>query len=321
MQAKWKDIYDNNKNWLYLRIDVSQSKPNARIHSGRKHKFKFVVDKQAIFWGVIDFYEGVWFLRNNIFWTPENMFLPPITSKILEHIKHNQNMSSEQFWSRFFTKQLIKSKNSFLNNGIWKVSKATLKHPKHEHWKVYKLKKTFSHDQLTYISWDVHNDSSIIPLKSIPLETDGRLKWWRKQVKEGYCPPILVWYVNCLDSFILIDGHYRLQAHLLENKTPDIFVVNEIEEYTLDLNYESMQNKAQTTVSHIVKNQKNTELDIDLINSILTRAYDDHSYTRSITRAVVKPNFQHHWLKEVKTFRDDPEINQDELKFMIKDTD
>ena len=44
----------------------------------------------------------------------------------------------------------------------------------------------------------------------------GRLKWWRKTAREGCLPPILLWFVASLDSYVVIDGHYRLQAAIDE---------------------------------------------------------------------------------------------------------
>lgn len=64
-----------------------------------------------------------------------------------------------------------------------------------------------------------------------PINTDaGRLKWWRKKCREGVLPPVLVWYIAGLASFVILDGHYRLQAAIAEGIPPHFLVLRELHE-------------------------------------------------------------------------------------------
>ncbi|MDH8458054.1 ParB/Srx family N-terminal domain-containing protein, partial [Klebsiella pneumoniae] len=64
-----------------------------------------------------------------------------------------------------------------------------------------------------------------------PIQPDaGRLKWWRKKCREGALPPVLVWYIAGLGSFVILDGHYRLQAAIAEEIPLSFLVLSELQE-------------------------------------------------------------------------------------------
>jgi hypothetical protein len=54
---------------------------------------------------------------------------------------------------------------------------------------------------------------------------DGRVKMWRKRAREGRLPPLLTWWCRGLYAHVLLDGHDRVHAALLEGITPDVIVL------------------------------------------------------------------------------------------------
>jgi len=324
MKTFWKDILDDSNKWAHLEITVSET-PKSRYHiqAGGRKRFKLTNDSETIFWGCIDYdYYGVWFLRNEHFWETDKMFIPPITSaNIEESIMKNVNQDTS-YWSKFFTKSLSESKSCFLNDGVWKISEAKLKRDpreksdRFEKWKVNDLTETYEKEKLSYIDWGLCGNSTIIPIKKAPLETDGRLKWWKKKVRENTCPPILTWYVNSLDAFVLIDGHYRLKANMLENKLPKVLVLNELIEQHFKKD-DSVKEKILKSLELRQNNQRKEKINITEVNNLLIHAFDNRPSIRPITRSVGKSDFEENWVREVLQFKDKDGIDSEELKAMI----
>jgi hypothetical protein len=54
------------------------------------------------------------------------------------------------------------------------------------------------------------------------------VKMRRKRVRERRLPPLVVWWCRGLYSHVLLDGHDRLHAALLEDVSPDIVVLADV---------------------------------------------------------------------------------------------
>lgn len=324
MKQHWKDIQDDNGNWSHLLIEIdNQPDGKFQIHSGGNQRFKLIKDDLTIFWGCIEYdYYGAWILRNNIDWNKDNMLIPPITSDQIEKYKSSNQTNKASYWSRFFIDSLSKSDNSILCDGKWQISLGLLKWQIQkpdlfEKWIVNETDKVFSNSQLTYIDWGISGNGNLISLKETPYEDEGRVKWWRKKVKENCCPPILTWYINSLDAFIIIDGHRRLKAYMIENEKPDILVLNALREeyYLKDF---SRREKIVKSLEIRQNHPSKVKLSIDDINTILIDAYDERPSVRPITKSIAQPDFEEIWINEVKKFKNQPNIDQEELESMIE---
>ncbi|MBK8806794.1 MAG: hypothetical protein IPO21_09165 [Bacteroidales bacterium] len=324
MKLHWNDIIDDDGNWSHLQIEVDdQPVGNFQIHSGGNLRFSLTRNELTVFWGCIEFnYYGAWILRNNFDWEKQNMIIPPITSNQIENYKCSNQKDKIIYWSRFFIDSLMKSENTFLYDGKWKISQGFLKWKRQkldlfEKWIVFETDNVFTNSQLTYLDWGINGSGNLVALKDTPNESEGRVKWWRKKVKEGTCPPILAWYINSLDAFIIIDGHRRLKAYQLENIEPEILVLNTMrEEY-----YPKDMTRRENIVKSIEIRQNHpskAKLSIDDINSILIEAYDERPSIRPITKSIAQADFEEIWINDVKKFRNQPNIDQEELEAMLK---
>ncbi|MEU0938834.1 hypothetical protein [Embleya sp. NPDC005971] len=72
----------------------------------------------------------------------------------------------------------------------------------------------------TYHYWE------ILPLHPLASAEDGRVKAYRKQVRDGSLPPVLVWWVSMLQTHLVLDGHDRLAASLAEGRVPPLLVLS-----------------------------------------------------------------------------------------------
>ncbi|MGV8637293.1 hypothetical protein ACV35N_35130, partial [Pseudomonas aeruginosa] len=78
-------------------------------------------------------------------------------------------------------------------------------------------------DWVQWLDWWGRDNDALIALRRVE-DDEGRVKWWRKKAREGELPPVLALRLNCLDACVILDGHCRLRAGLLENVAPDAAV-------------------------------------------------------------------------------------------------
>ncbi|MBF2998092.1 hypothetical protein HKT22_35070, partial [Pseudomonas aeruginosa] len=91
-------------------------------------------------------------------------------------------------------------------------------------WRFYSLEKVLDDDWVQWLDWWGRDNDALIALRRVE-DDEGRVKWWRKKAREGELPPVLALRLNCLDACVILDGHCRLRAGLLENVAPEILVL------------------------------------------------------------------------------------------------
>lgn len=73
-------------------------------------------------------------------------------------------------------------------------------------------------------SWD-GGYVGLLLTRQLSDASDGRVKMWRKRAKDGTLPPLLTWWCRGLFAHVLLDGHDRVHAALLEGTKPDVIVL------------------------------------------------------------------------------------------------
>lgn len=300
-------------------------------------------------------YYNVWLLKSHLKWQLEHMPIPPIVSADIETFKEKSQQKTvrekhsegnfldyAKYWANFFAKALARSKSSFLHAGNWyilpnlskDVPKDTMQHRfiPDTYWlncQFISLENTKNHygisqnqfgcveitddEQLLYLDWQ--NLLPTIPLKVMPSAEDGRVKWWRKKVREGVCPPILVWYQNNIQTHVIVDGHARLQAYRLENVKPNALIITAIEHKTYDNT--SSRIDALRGIKHSLEHSDKL-LDVDKLNDLMINLYEPQDLYNPYIRSKIISDFDDIWLKEVRLFCKNTPIDQSDLADMIE---
>jgi hypothetical protein len=60
----------------------------------------------------------------------------------------------------------------------------------------------------------------VVALRRPSLAEDGRVKAWRRALREGVLPPALLLYNPLIERYFVLDGHDRIHAALLEGGVP-----------------------------------------------------------------------------------------------------
>ncbi|MGD2181542.1 ParB/Srx family N-terminal domain-containing protein [Lusitaniella coriacea] len=136
----------------------------------------------------------------------------------------------------------------------------------------------------------------------MPNADEGRLKWWRKKAMEGSLPPILVWYLSCLDAYVIVDGHSRLLAAYLESEVPEFIAVYAANEIQMPPRDEARQEKIMASLAHQKKLKAHKPISTEQINAVLIQAFDNRPYLRTRTRAWARIKSDEEWKQEVESF-------------------
>jgi hypothetical protein len=65
----------------------------------------------------------------------------------------------------------------------------------------------------------------VLPLRRLSPVDAGRVKAYRRQLREGVLPPALLWWVSGLNTLLVLDGHDRITAAVAEHTLPEVVVL------------------------------------------------------------------------------------------------
>ncbi|MDH5728650.1 MAG: hypothetical protein OEZ58_06645 [Gammaproteobacteria bacterium] len=311
MKIYWKDIDESGDSWAGLAVNVqSTTKPLFHLQTGVNSRIRMSVGKTTVFWATLARdYGGVWVIKSLEENRADCAPVKPITSSDIEARANLTELESLRSWACFFAVELSQNSASFLYDGLWLFS-AYIPSEKKD-WSyvpigksryigkssVYGVKEAITDEEIVWIDWWFNGSNELVSIR-IPNEESGRVKWWRKKVKEKKLPPILVWYLNCLDAYIIVDGHERLLASVLENVPPPIIVVYSAEEMDV-----SMDKKVQERIVAALSNRDSTDkrkpMPVERINEVLIQAFDNRPVTFSKTLGWATITSENIWVNEV----------------------
>lgn len=131
---------------------------------------------------------------------------------------------------------------------------------------------------------------------------DGRLKYWRKQARQNRLPPVLLYEISALDyRCVILDGHLRFQAALLEQCLPPMIVIHSATSHVHCLLSEQTQ---KGVLQQYEKHQQMPNITPQALHAIsehIVRAFDDRPFLNDLTRAAadIPPS---KWLNEMMNF-------------------
>ncbi|MFI1496197.1 hypothetical protein [Streptomyces platensis] len=130
-------------------------------------------------------------------------------------------------WAHHFASALRESRNGPLHEGDWQLTRGLP-----PRWDINaNWARLPQHDPaLGHITWFGHGDPEedardMLPLRPLPAPDTARVKAYRRQHREGVLPPVLLWWVSGLDTFLVLDGHDRLAAALAEHGRPHVLAL------------------------------------------------------------------------------------------------
>lgn len=232
-----------------------------------------------------------------------------LDSRVIE--RHRALPADERLpsWARLFAQSLANAPNAFLHPGQWLLAavrgdRSTWQFASEPmprgggRWTLRGVREALHDEPVDALDWWKENESLVSLRHTAPLD-DGRLKWWRKKAREEALPPILVWYLGCLDAYVIADGHVRLQAALLENRLPDFIAVSSThaEHWPLD---ETKQQAVVESLTRVAERPRHKPMNIEQLNALLIATFDDRPQLSPHTRAWARIGSDAQWLTEVE---------------------
>ncbi|MCU5771133.1 hypothetical protein N5923_02785 [Erwiniaceae bacterium BAC15a-03b] len=322
----WKDLLDRNHSWQGLELH-SPPGPDAgatiEMRSGHHGRMTLSVREMPLFWAsMLNDHSGVWLVFNEDH-PDQHALLPPVTSQQLESIQRGGAQAWTAEWCRYFARQLFTSPTPLLParrcllRPMSPVAPATpYSHQQQRPIERWRFQAPASAGNMG-CDWTLYGEDfpdltapqrvllvdwwwgGNLLLGRYPIQPEtGRLKWWRKKSREGSLPPILVWHIAGLASYVILDGHYRLQAAMEEGIPPQFIVLSELSErhFVPDAEHQARVQRALE-----VQQRNNPNYHIDSANQTLINLYDTRDlYASTHSRAVLGDGES--WAKEVKDY-------------------
>lgn len=324
-QYWWKDLIDRNNTWQGLELTVQKqaaSEHAMEMLSGHHGRMVLQFQKETLFWAtMLKDHSGAWLVFNSEH-PYQRSLLPPITSGDVESIGKKEAHSWTGGWCRYFARQLMNAPAPLLPARRWllrpmmpvKPAPYFYQQPKPvESWRFHSpacdgnincdwmlygedFPDLASPEKVRLVDWWWGGN---LLLGRYPVTVDaGRLKWWHKKCREGSLPPVLVWYIGGLASFVILDGHYRLQAAIEEGVPPMFLVLSELNERE----YHS-EPEHQARILRALQQQqlKNPQHSIEGVNQTLINLFDTrYFYASTHSRAVLGEGQA--WAREVNAY-------------------
>ncbi len=141
-------------------------------------------------------------------------------------------------WMRWFADALCRSTRSPLRTGCWHLTALRqetgfAQQTPRDHFcagtdppsSARGLLSCLAQPRLHYEDWGACGSEGVVPLKSACPSDSGRVKSWRKHARDGTLPPVLIWWIEGLQLYVLLDGHDRLAAANAEGVAPTVLAL------------------------------------------------------------------------------------------------
>jgi hypothetical protein len=192
-----------------------------------------------------------------------------------------------QYWCRWVAEQLSAENIGYTSD--WAIQPARL--PEYRQARprgpvLLNLDRAFEDPAAVRKSWMLNGSNHLLTLRPRPEEHEGRIKHWRKQARAGHLPPIVAWWISALDCWLLIDGHRRLLATLLEGVPPTVIGVYSFIERNWPV-YQPRLDALEREFAERTRAGAMTPVAIDSINRTLVETHRQDRYP--VTRAWYRP--------------------------------
>ncbi len=251
MSRQWTDVREGDR-WAGLQLELpSGLEPGLRVEIVPDRHLLIRQAGIPMLAARVDGYrEGVFYARS-----PEHHeIVKPVRAELTRRIATSPPPDRVVRWAYHFAAALAASGSSPLHAGRWVLQPQApmlfLGGYRHlafaEMWAELVLA-----DRVGEIDWMWLNGAGVLlSRRALSAVDDSRVKAYRKQAREGSIAPILLWWIDGLTSYLILDGHDRLQACLAERLEPPMLALTRLAEDNA-AQFEQEIAAHDKTVSHI----------------------------------------------------------------------
>jgi len=140
--------------------------------------------------------------------------LPPLPST---------SMRSAVNWPHRYARRLEEAEGTPLRDGRWDLSTRTVFQP--GVWTEDFVRDWPGGRLGLYCGGGWHG---VLPLRRLSAPDAPRVKAYRKHARDGTLAPVLIWWVDYLDGWLILDGHDRAVAALAEDRVPECVELTQV---------------------------------------------------------------------------------------------
>lgn len=302
--------------WRGLRLvddRKSHARPVLHMQAGLRRRMRVMAGGTPLLWARIDNdHCGYWHLCNE---REEVHVVPPIPFDEARH-RPADPVESDRAWAHYFADALERSSfspiyrdrmilapaDAFLEGGCARSSGRLPVPP------VLWLREAMSLPVHGFSHWDFGHHLPPLPTRRFSSESHGRVKALRKLVREGLLPPVLIMWFSGLDRYVILDGHDRLLASLIEGIAPKCIALLETSE-RLSVADSRRKDAVVREVERLVTLRAAAEptitrarpgITLDHANHLLIEAFDERPTLEPKTSAWPLEGGADRWTREVQ---------------------
>lgn len=295
-----------------------RQRPFLHVEAAPRYRLRLMSGGQPLLWMRIDaWWEGCGFLRGP---APAPSCLPPLTAAEARGLPHAP--ATPEWWAAW-SHRFVSELGSLLHAGRWclrplvpvpfeeahpypsvpTVRMGDVLDPPHS------LKEALRFEPFWMDPWDWGwaawapeqvnmRSGAVLSLRAPSPEGHGRVKAWRKHAKDGTLPPVLLLFFQLVGKWLVVDGHDRLHAALLEGLAPPLLGLWPVVEEALPDNA-----ALKEAVERGVETGLRARTNIDSANQQLLRAWQTHR-RKAVTRAWPLRGGIPEWQRDVEALRE-----------------
>ena len=293
--------------------DLPPGAPGLRVEAALG-RIRIACDGQPVLWASVHRYHyGLWRLLAGraASWG----VVPPIQAADLAAVREGPHTGPWwAAWARWLARALAASPRTPLHPDRWAITAARavdapsppVPAPPPADWtrldRIDGIRTCLEEPALAWEGWFTSGSGALLRTRERSPADSGRVRALRKRARDGTLPPALAQYVSGLDMFVLLDGHDRLQAALLEGAAPPLLVLWQVRA----IPRESDPAQQAAVVREVERKQRlastsapRRPLSAAAENALLISAFDDRDYLFPRTRAYPLPGGAARWTEEV----------------------
>ncbi|AEI61973.1 hypothetical protein [Corallococcus macrosporus] len=244
-------VADDTRSWgletpgpgLVLRVPSTgrwARRPWVHLEAAPDYRIRLRGGRQTLLWARIDSYwDSAVFVRGT---ATAPLVLPPLSAPEVRAVEAASGSEAWwEAWSWRMARALVDAPLPVLHSGHWCLrpvhaiaAEKAERHPispmewsfgqppppPHSLASVTRFLSGWSEDW--WESLPEQRPGAVLGLRALSAPEDGRVKSWRKRARDGTLPPVLLLFVDILAKWVVLDGHDRLHAALLEGVTPQL---------------------------------------------------------------------------------------------------
>jgi hypothetical protein len=268
-------------------------RPRVHVQAAAGGYLRLVGPDGPWLWGLVD--PGWYFVTAVRAKRARLEVIPPIRAVDLERApRRAHSVEHMNWWTRYYARGLVASDSTPLASGrtCRLTADCTLK-LRHKH-----LELLLSQREEFEYGWDSPFYAGLLLTRELSDASDGRVKMWRKRAREGSLPPLLVWWCRGWSAYVLLDGHDRVHAALLDDVTPEIVVLADVVPASAD-HVDAVKRESLDHVN-ILETLPSAQLRADVMNAIVRAAWDPRTEWDAATPGFAIDGGVEHWMDEVR---------------------